>query len=115
MHRLPFIDTPDIIRSADVHACTARAYCLCMRRQSTITIDAAVFDRYAIKHGLTRRTGSGQTVVSNSAIARRLGVAQSTVSRARAGLPVDGALVVEASLQLKIPLVHLVVREPVAA
>lgn len=85
-----------------------------MRRQSPITIDTAVLDRAAIKAGLTRRTSDGQTVVSSSAIARRLGVAQSTVSRARAGNPVGGGFVMAASTRLGISL-DVLVRQPVAA
>lgn len=113
-HRLPGVDVSDIIRSEDVDACTVSGYCLCMRRQSTITIDTAALDRRAVALGLTRNTGDGKTVVSSSAIARRLNVAQSTVSRARAGKPVGGAFVMAASTRLGIPL-DVLVRQAVAA
>lgn len=83
-----------------------------MRKQSTMTIDTAAFDRAAVRLGLTR--GSLSATPSNSAIARRLGVAQSTVSRARAGKPVGGAFVMAASTRLGIPL-DVLVRQAVAA
>lgn len=90
-----------------------------MRRQSTITIDTAAFDRRAVALGLIRTSRDGspsgwRVVPSNSAIARRLGVAPSTVQRARAGNPVGGAFVMAASTELGIPL-DVLVRQAVAA
>jgi transcriptional regulator with XRE-family HTH domain len=91
-----------------------------MRRQSTITINTAAFDRAAIRLGLTRLARDPDcsimrsSVPSNSAIARRLGVAQSTVSRARAGNPVGVAFVMAAATELEIPL-GVLVRQAVAA
>jgi hypothetical protein len=85
-----------------------------MRSQSpTVVLDVQVFDRRAVELKLTRRA-DGKTVPSNSKIARRLGVSQSTVSRARAGYGV-GPEFMTAVMRGFTFLYHDVFRERVAA
>lgn len=63
-----------------------------MHRSDPVIINVAALDAAAVKAGLTMEV-NGATVVSQTKIAARLGVVQSTVSRARAGRPVSGRLV----------------------
>jgi len=65
-------------------------YRLCMAAQTTLIIHP--FDRRAIELQCWR-LHRGRVLVNNSAIARRLGVSQATVSRARAGKPVSAPFI----------------------
>jgi hypothetical protein len=97
-----------------------------------LVLNREEFDRRAIRLGLTRRVCAahgtrctlaadgvpghpqGELIVSNSAIAVHLDVAQSTISRARAGATVGPALIAAAVKKFGLPRSKLV-RERVPA
>lgn len=63
-----------------------------MHRSDPVVINVEALDAAAVRAGLTQEV-NGLTVVSQNKLAARLGVVQSTVSRARTGKPVSARLV----------------------
>lgn len=84
-------------------------YPLRMRSKSLtdVVLIREAFDRRALRLGLTRPGPDGKPVPSNSAIARHLGMAQSTVSRARAGGAVGPELIATTIRRFDLPYARL--------